>query len=453
MAYNFKQTAGRGLRPLQRVPALVAAIVLPLAACNTDRILNVDDPDVVLPTSIQNAEGLPSVRAAAIGDFAVAFSGTSVTEGQVLTSGLLADEWLASGTFPTRVEVDRRDITVENGTMQGVFRNLMRARTTAERGAELFTQFGANTAGHAEVLNLAGFTFVLTGENYCSGVPFSTANPDGSFTFGAPESTTQIFQRALARFDAALAAATTANNADQINLARVGRGRALLNLGRFADAATAVRDVPNGFVYNITHSENSGRQNNGVFVFNTIVKRWSISNREGGNGLPFREDQARVPNTRTAFGFDRATPHFTLLKYPNRSAPIPLASGLEARLIEAEAALRANNAATFLTGINAARAAFAGSSLTALTAADVTAAGGDVNLLFRERAFLMYSTSHRLGDLRRLIRQYGRNSEAVFPTGAFFKGGNYGEDVNFPVPVDEENNESFDRSQCDTRRA
>ncbi len=57
----------------------------------------------------------------------------------------------------------------------------------------------------------------------------------------------------------------------------------------------------------------------------------------------------------------------------------------------------------------------------------------------------MYSTSHRLGDLRRLIRQYGRNSEAVFPTGAFFKGGTYGQDVTFPVPVDEENNVDFPR--------
>ena len=48
-----------------------------------------------------------------------------------------------------------------------------------------------------------------------------------------------------------------------------------------------------------------------------------------------------------------------------------------------------------------------------------------------------------MGDLRRLIRQYGRNSESIFPTGAWFKGGVYGSDVNFPVPFSENNNPSF----------
>jgi hypothetical protein len=66
--------------------------------------------------------------------------------------------------------------------------------------------------------------------------------------------------------------------------------------------------------------------------------------------------------------------------------------------------------------------------------------------LFDERAHWLYSTGHRLGDLRRLIRQYGRGTESVFPTGAYFKGGSYGGDVNFPVPQPEENNPNF--AQC-----
>ncbi|HLA13508.1 MAG TPA: hypothetical protein VJZ25_00660, partial [Gemmatimonadaceae bacterium] len=65
------------------------------------------------------------------------------------------------------------------------------------------------------------------------------------------------------------------------------------------------------------------------------------------------------------------------------------------------------------------------------------------NLLFKERAYSMWFTSHRLGDMRRLIRQYGRNSESVFPTGTYFKGGNYGPDVNVIISLDEKNNPSF----------
>ena len=70
-----------------------------------------------------------------------------------------------------------------------------------------------------------------------------------------------------------------------------------------------------------------------------------------------------------------------------------------------------------------------------------------VDLLFKERAYSLWLTAHRLGDMRRLIRQYGRNSETVFPTGTFFHAGsasgNYGTDVNIILPNQEKNNPNF----------
>ena len=73
---------------------------------------------------------------------------------------------------------------------------------------------------------------------------------------------------------------------------------------------------------------------------------------------------------------------------------------------------------------------------------------GRQNLLFRERAYDLYLTSHRLGDLRRLIKQYTRNAETVFPTGAYnplgaAAGNNYGPDVNLPIPFEETNNPQY----------
>jgi len=62
-----------------------------------------------------------------------------------------------------------------------------------------------------------------------------------------------------------------------------------------------------------------------------------------------------------------------------------------------------------------------------------------VDLLFSERAFWMFATGHRLGDLRRLIRQYGRTA-TVFPSGTYIKGGSYGGDLNLPIPQEEGNN-------------
>ena len=110
--------------------------------------------------------------------------------------------------------------------------------------------------------------------------------------------------------------------------------------------------------------------------------------------------------------------------------------GLLARLIEAEAQLKAGSAATALATLNTLRATKSG-------LAPLTDAGSDaarVDQLFRERGFWMFGRGHRMGDLRRLVRQYGRAQDAVFPTGVWHKGGNYGTDVTFPVPQAEENN-------------
>ena len=48
-----------------------------------------------------------------------------------------------------------------------------------------------------------------------------------------------------------------------------------------------------------------------------------------------------------------------------------------------------------------------------------------IDLLFRERAFWLFGTGHRLGDLRRLVKHYGRDAESVFPSGAYHLGGKY----------------------------
>ncbi|HEU4787519.1 MAG TPA: hypothetical protein VFS57_08930, partial [Gemmatimonadaceae bacterium] len=68
-----------------------------------------------------------------------------------------------------------------------------------------------------------------------------------------------------------------------------------------------------------------------------------------------------------------------------------------------------------------------------------------IDLYFREKAFWVFSRGQRLGDLRRLIRQYGRTQDNVFPTGTFHKNGNppYGTDVNFPVTTNENPNPNF----------
>lgn len=440
--------------PLRFAAALLAGAAL--AACDVDRILDVEDPDVVLPETIEDPTTLPAVRASAIGDFAVAYVGNPATgtESQILISGLLADEFIHTGTFDTRESIDRRIVAETNPHVESTFRMLHRARISAERAADAFGRFEPNTPSHAEMQNLLGYTYIFFAENYCSGVPFSRIRPDGTFEFGGPETTSQVFQRSVAQFDAALATATAAASAAQQNLARVGRARALLGLGRYAEAAAAAAAVPTGFEYVLYHSESSARQNNGVWSFNNNQGRWSVADREGGNGLPFRSEgnvagavrDPRIPSVQIGLAQRAALrargEHWGQLKYPERASSTVLANGIEARLIEAEAALRqgATGLTTFLARHNELRARVGLPALSAVEVGLMTQRQRE-DLHFRERAYWLWLTSHRLGDLRRLMWDYGRRQEEIFPVGAHHRAGTpYGTDTNIPIPFDEQNN-------------
>jgi len=441
-----------------------------LAGCNDP--LHVTIPDIVQPGQLGDSAALATVRAGALGDFSIAYTGdhpdgSGGTEGVIMYGGLLADEWINSETFPTRIEVDARSIQVTNADVDLWFRRMHQARNSAEKAAAQFAQFATSDPGHAEMLNLAGLTYIFFAETWCSGVPVSHLDANGNINFGQPLTTHQLLDTARARFDAALAATT---DPDMQAFATLGKARALLDSGAYAAAGALAAAVPTTFVYRQEHSENTDRQNNGVFNGNFPDQRYAVADVEGTNGFPFRS----VADPRTRWydpgitGFDNDTELWTQQRYGSRKASITVATGVEARLIQAEAALQALDTVTFLAQLNQPRTnpdqrsyfdpdpfvpadpttAPIG-ALPALTVADITAAGG-VNLLFAERARWLWLTAHRLGDLRRLVRPvlqggYGRLADSVFPTGPYFKVNfaNYGTDVNFPVPITEKNNPNF----------
>jgi hypothetical protein len=197
------------------------------------------------------------------------------------------------------------------------------------------------------------------------------------------------------------------------------------------------------------------------------VGRWSLGDNEGVNGLNFRTaNDPRIASSECvdcAFDTSQQVPgtmavgnNWQLANYNDRSDDVRLASGIEARLIEAEAQLAAGSTGPWLATLNQLRADFPsveshlyGASVGTPTAtlaalADPGTAAGRVDLMFRERAFWNFATGQRLADLRRLVRQYGRDVNTVFPVGSYWKpGANYGVDVNFIVPLDEENNPNF----------
>jgi starch-binding outer membrane protein, SusD/RagB family len=240
-----------------------------------------------------------------------------------------------------------------------------------------------------------------------------------------------------------------------------------------------VAEVPTEFIHFFEHDNNSSIQRNNIWALQDNG-RWTIGDQVGGNGLAYLSSgDPRVPWRERGTGFDRITPLFLSQRYAqtastadNNAAYVVLADGIEARLIEAEAALHAGG--DRLGILNSLRASFAPlmaarygtANYPANLAAGVEAGRlqaslppltdpGDqdarIDLLFEERGFWLYLTGHRLGDMRRLApAPYNRPVETIFPVGAYHKGGTYGNDVNFSVPFDEQNNINYDPAACVT---
>lgn len=473
---KFSHVAGAAVRRHPATLCLALAAAGLVSACNTDQILKVTDPAVATPGSVANQASVPTVYAGALGDFYSAYSGNQLNDAFNATVAIFTDEFKSSDTFATRNDADRRtQASPSNGNLADIpYVALHRARWSAENAARLVAQFfPANDPRIAELNSLSAFTYVAFGEAFCSGVPFAPTSTAQQFIEGPPLTTSQMFDSAEVRFNAAIAglgASSDAVSNSRRNLAKVGLARALVNQGRYAEAATAVAGVPDNFIYFDDQSANTPREENSLWNLNGSNRRYTLSDVEGINGLNYRSaNDPRIPwLDQGRNGFDNATRLFEQLRQTNRDVDVPLADGVEARLIEAEAALKAGDVATYLAKLNGLRAqvrtlmaahypAFntvnPNAFVTATTLAPLDDPGtpnGRVDLLFRERAFWLFGTGHRLGDMRRLIRQYGRGAETVFPTGTWHKGGPYGADVNLVVAFREEQNSLFVRSACST---
>jgi hypothetical protein len=432
----------------RRTAAVIALATLPAAACkSTDEILSVTDPDIINPSDVSSAAGANAVRLGALARFTVATTGG---ESLFLLGGLFSDEWNNGDSFIYRQEIDQRIMSRENSFLTDANRSLHRARLSGEQAVLLLKEFnpGGPAAELAEMYLVQAFVENLAAEHYCNGIIFSTV-VTGAEVYGKPIPVSETLQRALAHADSGLAliTGTTAADVRVRNALRVTRGRILLNLNRHADAATAVAGVPTNFAYQTRHAQTTN--DNQIWVFNNSARRYSVSTGEGTNGLNFATaNDPRIPicqggdatcrtiGVTSTVRDDLTTPLYIQRIWPTRDASVTIIGGIEARLIEAEAQLKAGQAAAALATLNAARATVTG--LAPLTDAGTDAAR--VDQIFRERAFWMFSTGHRTGDLRRLVRHYGRAAPSVFPTGAWHKGGSYGADVTMPIPQAEQNN-------------
>ncbi len=451
-------------RPNLRSVWVAVALALPLAGCSIDELLEVTDPDTINEATTADPDFVDVLVAGAVGDFTTAYSGSG-GDAFLSTTALITDEFFSTGTFGTRTATDRREQQdpSSGNTSDGTYGNLQQARRALFRAADAVAanpDKGTGDPDYALLNALWGFTYVALGEAFCSHVPISNdENPDPAD--GPPRTSAELFTESLPIFSNSTS-----------DLARIGEARALLNLGRYAEAAAAVAGVATTYNHFLVHSENGA--NNPFFGLQTNG-RYSLSHAEGGaaTGLPFRGSDPeantgqdpRLPWIEDPDGgFDPAFRLFISQKYPLRTSNVPLASGIEARLIEAEAAFDAGG--DWLTILNDLRAdvgTLMGAQIDnydavvpAPSLAPLTDPGNDdarIDMIMSERAFWLWGTGHRLGDMRRLVNQYGRTEAQVYPSGAYHKGGSHGTDVVFPVDFDEGNNTLFDPASCDVSSA
>ena len=428
------------------------AFTLLMAGAAGCGILDTQTPNIVGDDDLNTPAGAATKRLGAIstftlakdGDFnPVAIPGSDDTfndnsDGHILTSGTLADEFVNPGFIPSRTEIDLRLAQPTTAGLAALFQSLHRARSSAEDAAVSLQEFGTDPdadTGIPEMHALAGFTYLFLAEDFCSGVPVSRIVND-EIIFGQQLTTEQILDTAEARFNTALAHPSIVPGDPIHSLASVGLGRALLNQALFLEAAAAVAAVPPDFVYETEHATTPAALHNGVFeAFSN--GNFGVFDQEGGNGLDYvSAGDLRVQGD-SGIGADNNTESWFPSKYPSFESSIPLADYTEAQLILAESELQAGAFAAMTQRLNDLRAV-AGLPEDLVAPADLVAG---TDQLFRERGFWLFATGHRLGDLRRLIRQYGRDSETVFPTGDYYRSElTYGVAVNLPLPRRETNN-------------
>ena len=441
---------------------LVAGV---LGGCSLDRIAGSSMPvNVPDPGPTHSALGAMNAFRGALLDFRTWVGGDY--NSYIPVGGLLTDELgsadISSASFAENddVLIDSRNLLEGSGTgpIDTLYSGLQQTRGQTEEARGLVEAYDPDSTAIVGYLDLLqGYTEVYLADLFCSGVPLSTLDYNGNYTLKPGSTTQQVYADAAAQFDSAMTLAV--DSAHLLNAARVGEARAQLDLGNYAAAASVASQVPDGFTFALRFSTFSpatnlpGNSGNRNFSFGDFLSGASgagthvtMSNDEGGNGLPFRASN----DPRTAWAVNGASGGFTLYRPKKYGSllgtdSIVIASAVEARLIEAEVALQAHDTATWLHDLNALRTdstqAFgvwnagtgAVKGLAPLT--DPGTDSGRVDLTFRERAFWLYLTGERQGDLRRLIRQYGRDPNAVYPTGVYNgAAGSYGNDVTAPIP-------------------
>jgi hypothetical protein len=458
----------------QRMTGALLALggVFVLDACDVNKeLLQPQQPGIISPSAVTNNVAADALWAGSLTYWNKAMNGSptnsgSNQEGLWNWEGLFTDEIRSVDTFSQRNDDDQRNEATNDALLTTIYNTAQQARGRARDAINALNTYDQSTTGKqhvGEMYFMMGYIEMQLSAVFCNGIPFGeTSNVNGQLVpqYTQPVMDSDGSKLAISRIDTAItyliAGDTTQAATKTIKYAAlVTRARAQLDLGDFAGAAATVSGIPTSFQYNFHYSQPTF--DNEWWVEGPNVKRYSAGDSVDVagpilNAIPFAElNDPRVSVSNK--GLNAEDGHSVLWQVNNwgRDDPIPVISGIDARLIEAEAKLQAGDIAGMMTILNALRTSpqvlgiYQVPAMAALpTPADQNSA---TDVFFREKALWQFGRGYRMDDLRRLVRQYKRPQNQVFPSGNFTRNGTpsgqFGTQVAFPVPDYERTNPNF----------
>ncbi|MGE0161075.1 MAG: hypothetical protein AB7T31_16890 [Gemmatimonadales bacterium] len=434
---------------MRRAAALAALTIV--GACG---ILDVDEGGVIDFEDLDEAG--PSAVGALVNGIVGAYQ--EALDDVVRYSSLLTDEMIMSGTFETRVDVDRRRIQPGNATLtSSIYTQIHVARMQADTAVALLEEklpdpaFASVEADMREGIALGklygGLSRLWLGEMYCWSI----------LTGMYPEASPVLPNARIA--DARAFLVDAEGRAGPLGLenvrlaAVVGQARAQLWLGNYTQADALALAVPRDFTYWAEYSYNEPEQFNEVYQFtwgDIEGIHWTVGDgttpERGNERFAYFDEFVRLnlidvePD-----GFEAvssSTPVMLQKIYRRPDSRILVASGVEAQLIRAEVAVRSGQTLVAEQLLNDLRADYSFratvnwgveppapvDALLPLVLTDTLAT--DLRTVAGERARELWLTGDRLTTSRRLRRDTSISIDLFPPVKAGVGGG---DDITFPI--------------------
>jgi starch-binding outer membrane protein, SusD/RagB family len=412
--------------------ALLSACVLATAGCDDIFSLKQSSAAQIEAAGLYKPSNAQLLVNGVIADFECAFA--RVVTGMAVHSDELANAWVASDNY----DLDRRSVTPASpfaGGCGGSQHPSFYTALNTARGMADTTYVELSGWTDTEVPNRArllaqtaaygGYSLVMLGEAMCTGA-----------INRSPEMTSlQLFEEARLRFDRAISHTAAANDPQVTHFARLGRARALLNMGRYDEAAADAATIPASFVIGTSGDATYTRRQNIVHThvtqgfFGTVDP--SYRNLVMENGQP--DPRVRVTNlnrTGNMVGSAIWTPD----KYPTPATSIPITRYAEAQLIIAEARARSGDLPAAAAAINAARTSGGRTGMPVYSAEGRTGTQVLADIV-EERRREFFLEGRRFYDVRRFSLPLVPAPGTPYPG-----GGVYGDQRCFPLPNVERNN-------------